>query len=105
MKKIISVSLCLAVLFPINSYAVLATTPDWAVPKNLHVYNDDGQTYVDHVQGECQQVRYRLDPNHKKYDAIVSILLAAQMANKKVILRYDHNSGCTQGRIVGVYIQ
>ncbi len=84
--------------------AALTNTPESAVPRNLHVYNDDGHTYVDHVSGECSTVRYRLEPSHKKYDAILSILLAAQTSKKRVTLRYDYSVGCTQGRIVGVYL-
>lgn len=76
-----------------------------AVPRNLHVYNTAGSTYVDHVKDSCSSHRYYISPSHVKYDAIVSILLSAQIAKKKVQLRYD---GCVnndaQGNVVGVYL-
>jgi hypothetical protein len=81
------------------------TTPA-AVPKNLHVYNQNGNTYVDHLPADCSSKRYYLSPNHKAYDQIVAILLSAQIAHKKVVLRYD---GCTnrgtQGKVIGVYLK
>lgn len=44
-----------------------------AVPSNLHIYNEYGDTYVDHAMHECASVRYRIDPNHVKYDATISL--------------------------------
>lgn len=77
-----------------------------AVPDNLHVYNQNGLTYVDHVAEHCSSKRYYIDPNHKAYDQIVAILLSAQVAGRKVVLRYD---GCvnrgTQGKVIGVYLK
>lgn len=49
--------------------------------------------------------RYTLSTTHLKYETLVSILLAAQMAERKVQLRFD---GCTtngQGQIIGVYLK
>ena len=76
-----------------------------AVPTNLHIYNQTGLTYVDHVAQHCSSKRYFIDPSHRAYDHIVSILISAQVAGRKVVLRYD---GCvnkgTQGKIIGVYL-
>lgn len=99
-----TLTLLVLIFYSLHVNAEVINTPEAAVPKNLHVYDDNGQTYVDHVSGECTQKRYRLDPTHPKYDAIVSILLAAKMSEKEVVLRYDYNATCTQGRIVGVYL-
>ena len=90
--------------FGTNAFAVPDVTTA-AVPKNLHVYDSTGKTYVDHVQGVCTTVRYHISPSHVKYDAIVSILLSAQMSNKKVVIRYNGcvNSG-SQGELIGVYL-
>lgn len=78
-----------------------------AVPKNLHVYNTAGSTYVDLVAANCSGYRYYLSQNHPKYDAIFSILLAAQTAGKKVQLRVDKciNGSNPQGNIIGVYLK
>jgi hypothetical protein len=76
-----------------------------AVPRNLHVYNTAGATYVDHVPADCSGYRYYIDPNHVKYDTIVAILLAAQASGTSVVLRFE---GCTpenQGKVKGVYWQ
>lgn len=77
-----------------------------AVPTNLHIYNKNGNTYVDHVAQHCSSGRYYIDPSHKAYDQIVAILLSAQVAGHKVVLRYD---GCanrgTQGKVIGVYLK
>ena len=94
-----------ALLFFTNAaYSAIATTPP-AVPSKLHVFNSLGDTYVDHVVDGCGSKRYYLSPDHKKYDAIVSILLSAQVSKKDVQLIYD---GCrnnnNQGIIVGVYL-
>ena len=72
---------------------------------NLHVYNEDGMTYVDHLPDYCDSQRFVLLPSHAKYDAILSILLAAQISKKAVRLRFDGclNNGL-QGKIVGVYL-
>ena len=77
-----------------------------AVPQNLHVYNQIGRTYVDHLKHSCTSKTYYINPDHKAYDQIVAILLSAQVAQRKVVLRYD---GCTnrgsQGNVIGVYLK
>jgi hypothetical protein len=75
-----------------------------AVPKNLHVYNAAGNTYVDTIAYDCSQVRYHLNPGHAKYDAIYSMLLAAQISGKKVQLRIDGCNTIAQGNIIGIYL-
>lgn len=78
-----------------------------AVPKNLHVYSTTGSTYVDHVSQGCSRSRYYLSPNHVKYDAIFSILLAAQLSERKVKLFFSDcvNGSNPQGNIVGVQLE
>ncbi|KDM92373.1 hypothetical protein EA58_06545 [Photobacterium galatheae] len=79
------------------------TTPT-AVPKNLHVYDLQGNTYVDLKAHGCSNTRYYLSPTHPKYDAITSILLTAQTASKPVIIRYEGCNPQNQGNIIGVYL-
>lgn len=95
-------------LLLIGSFNEVLATPvvtSAAVPSNLHFYNTAGNTYVDLLPHGCSGSRYFLDPAHVKYDTIVSILIAAQLANKKVVLRYDGCNSIPQGRIIGVYLQ
>ena len=90
----------------IAPFAFAVTLTPAAVPKNLHVYDQNGNTYVNHVVQHCTSKAYYIDPNHKAYDQLVAILLSAQIAQKKVVLRYD---GCTnrgtQGKVIGVYLK
>ncbi|ANQ59213.1 MULTISPECIES: hypothetical protein [Vibrio] len=76
------------------------------VPRNLHVYDFTGNTFVDLKAHGCSGSRYHLSPNHPKYDAIFSVLLAAQLAEKTVSVRYDGcvNGSNAQGSIIGVYL-
>lgn len=48
-----------------------------AVPSMLHIYNETGQAYVDHLDGYCNTERFTLLPTHEKYESILSILLTA----------------------------
>ncbi|NAW65759.1 hypothetical protein, partial [Photobacterium halotolerans] len=70
-----------------------------SIPKNLHVYDMNGNTFVDLVANGCSSARYYLTPNHPKYDAIVSILLTAQASNKPVIIRFENCTPQGQGNI------
>lgn len=103
MKKLMILFGTLLSTFPVLA-DILETPP--VVPRNLHVYDSRGETYVALVAQGCTGAGYYLDPNHPKYDAIFSILLSAQLANKEVVARYD---GCrnndTQGNIIGVYLK
>lgn len=112
MVKLVKMVLTFTIL--LLAYSNLIAEPKNTVsdiPENLHVYNSAGSTYVDlnddRINGGCSGRRYHLSPTHATYDAIVSILLTAQTAKKKVTLRYD---GCTahttpQGLIIGVYYE
>jgi hypothetical protein len=93
----------LLLLFVSGSAFATPEVLDPYVPKNLHVYDAHGNTYVDFISTSCPSPRYWLDPGHTKYNAIYSMLLAAQMAGKKVSIRFD---GClgSQGKIIGVYL-
>lgn len=79
-------------------------TPE-AIPKNLHVYAESGSTFVDHIATGCSGKRYYLPDAHKKYNTIVSILMAAQMGGKSVQLRFDGCNSEGQGIIVGAYLK
>jgi len=96
--------LLILLLTPFMALAEIRNTPP-SPPNNLHVYDTIGNTYVDQLLDTCGSRRYHLSPNHNKYDAIFSVLLAAQVSKKKVIIRYD---GCfnnnQQGEIIGVYL-
>lgn len=76
-----------------------------AVPQNLHVYNQDGNTYIDHLPHGCSSKRYYISPNLKAYDQIVAIFLSAQITQKKVVLRYDGCNRNAQGKVIGVYLK
>ncbi|HDM8223174.1 MULTISPECIES: hypothetical protein [Vibrio] len=103
MKNIlISIGLAFTSFYALSSAGVVSKV----VPKNLHVYNFAGNTYVDLKSHGCSGSRYYLSPSHPKYDAIFSVLLAAQLAQKTVSVRYDGciNGSNAQGNIVGVYL-
>jgi len=100
-KKILTI---LFFMFLGNTVLAVPLVTTAAVPKNLHVYDIGGNTYVDLVPHGCAQTRYYLAPDHVKYDAIVSLLMAAQIANKEVLLRYDGCDSNSMGKIVGVYL-
>ncbi|HIF6190229.1 TPA: hypothetical protein ACX3IO_005246 [Vibrio parahaemolyticus] len=76
------------------------------VPKKLHVWDFSGNTFVDLKASGCSGSRYHLSPNHPKYDAIFSVLLAAQLAQKTVTVRFDGcvNGSNPQGEIIGVFL-
>lgn len=102
MKKLIFLMLFVMCGFanadPVNTPA--------AVPQMLHVYDTAGHAYVDMPPHDCAGGRYHLHPSHAKYDAVFSVLLSAQVANKKVVVRFDGCSSHTSphGEIVGVYL-
>lgn len=106
MQKIsLNVLVTVALLIMENS-ALAATfgTPE-AVPKNLHIYNFSGSTFVDLVSHECSGARYYLPQDHAQYDKLFSMLMAAQIANEKITLRVDGCNSNNQGRIIGVYLK
>ena len=102
MKKLL-LALLMSLCFISVSQAQSMLTPA-AVPKNLHVYNKAGNTYVDTIATECSGVRYILEPTHAKYNAVFSLLLAAQMGGKKVSLKFSECNNIPQGIIEGVYL-
>jgi len=92
----------------VASTSVLSAAPDVtgpAVPQNLHVFDALGNTYVDHAPHGCSGKTFLISADHVKYNAIVSILLAAQISGKRVALRYDGCNTAPQGLVVGVYLQ
>ncbi|MEC4090660.1 hypothetical protein [Pseudoalteromonas rubra] len=89
------------------SSSTFAATTAPTVPKNLHIYSISGATYVDLVATGCSGSRYLLESNHPKYDAIFSLLMAAQLSDRKVQVIFDKcvNSPNNQGRIIGAYLK
>lgn len=104
-KLIVLVASMLFVLITPNANATGVTPP--TVPKNLHVYSTSGGTYVEATAHNCSRQTYYLSPDHKSYNQIFAILLSAQMANKKVQIKFDKcvNGSNPQGNIVGVYLK
>ncbi len=98
-------TLLMLVLLSVSVFSA-ENTPQ-RIPSNLHIYNTNGAAYVDMDAHGCSGYRYYLSPGHPKYDAIVSILLAAQMSGKEVILRFDGcvNGSNPQGNIIGVFLR
>ena len=96
----------LVALFTLSIFVNAMDYTNAMVPENLHVYNTAGAIYVDMHVDACTGKRYYLSSNNKNYESIYSMLLAAQISQRKVVLRYD---GCTnrgsQGKIVGVYLK
>ena len=106
MKKV-SLKLLVAVVLLVmgkSTFAATFGTPE-AVPKNLHIYNFSGSTFVDLVSHDCSGARYYLPQDHAQYDKLFSMLMAAQLANAKVTLRVDGCNSSNQGRIIGVYLK
>jgi hypothetical protein len=75
------------------------------IPNNFHIYSLNGNTYVDHLATGCSGKRYYLPTNHQRYETIVAVLLAAQMGQRNVQLRFDGCNSNNQGKIVGVYLK
>ena len=106
MKSILILSLLMIGL--VNSISVSAYELEGpGVPSVLRITDDNGNTYV--VMGAnnttCSATpssTYHIHPDHKKYDAILSILLAAKMSGVQVYLRYECVPGTSQGRVIGV---
>lgn len=83
----------------------LAENTNESVPYNFHVYSLDGNTYVDHLATGCSGKRYYLPTSHERYETIVAVLLAAQMGQRDVQLRFDGCNSNSQGKIIGVYLK
>lgn len=76
-----------------------------AVPQNLHIFNESGNAYVVLAESGCSGSTYYIPADHPKYNAIISILMAAQLSNKEVVARFDGCNSNGQGRLVGVYLK
>lgn len=102
MKYIISILFFLVVG---QTNAALVTPAK--VPSNLHIYSETGAVYVVMQSSGCSGTTYRLSPTHIRFDAILSILLAAQLADKPVVIRFNDcvNGSNPQGNIIGVYLK
>ncbi len=100
MKKIILSVLSLAA-------PLLYAEPDLtasAIPTNLHIFNTSGHAYVDMPEKGCSNTRYILYTSHPRFSEIYSMILAAQMANKKIEIRFDGCNDNGQGEIIGAYL-
>lgn len=106
MKKILTLTLLMIGL--ISSISVSAYEVEGpGVPSFLRITDENGNTYV--VMGATNTTcsatpssTYHIQPDHKKYDAILSILLAAKLSGVQVYLRYECVQGTSQGKIIGV---
>lgn len=78
---------------------------DATVPSNFHVFNESGNAYVVLKEKGCSGATYYIPANHPKYDTIVSVIIAAQLSNRKVVARFDGCNSNSQGRLVGVYLK
>ena len=88
----------------LSTVAAPTVTPE-VVPQNIHVYSEGGATFVDLVASGCSGYRFYIPLNHPKYDTIMSILIAAQLSNRKVQGRFDGCSSNNQGKLIGVYLK
>ena len=104
MKKFSLLIIVIASFITLDVRAGIEHTP-YAVPGNLHIYDNGGNTFVDLIAHGCSAHRYYISPSHPKYNAIISIILSAQMAGRKVSFRFDDCNSQSQGLIIGVYIQ
>lgn len=94
----------LGLLIATPSHAAPELTPK-AVPYDLHVYNETGNTFVRLLPSGCSGKTYYIPFDHSKYDTIMAMLLAAQLSGREVQGRFDGCNSNGQGRIVGVYIK
>lgn len=96
--------LVFSMFFHFSAIAAPERTPS-SVPGELHIYNEAGSTYVDLVPTGCSGKRYYIPPSHQKYDGMISILLAAQLAGREVQGRFDGCNQINQGKLIGVYLK
>ena len=103
MKNILTLSFLFFGLLSSISASALSAGP--AIPKYLDIADDYGRTYVVMGNSECgaqSSTKYLLHPDHKKYNAIFSLLLAAQMSGSQVSLRYECSGNTAQANVIGV---
>ena len=87
-----------------TSHAAVEITPA-EVPNNLQIYNEGGNAYVDMTAYACSDGRYQIPASHLKYEAIFSLILAAQISGTSIRLRFDGCNANNQGIVVGVYLK
>ena len=85
------------------TYANPEFTPE-SVPKNLHIYSETGNAFVRLTAHGCAWGTYIIDNDHIEFDAIFSLILAAQISQKPIKLRFDGCNANNQGIVVGVYL-
>lgn len=88
----------------VSSFTFAQSITPWGVPQDLQLYSSSS-TYVTVVPAGCSGGQYRLSTSLSNYDAVLSVILAAQLADRRIRVRY---SGCTsngQGEIIGVYLE
>ena len=87
-----------------SSFAAAEITPE-AVPQNLHIYSESGSAFVTLVAHECSGTKYIISNDHVRYEAIFSLILAAQISGKPIKLRFDGCNANNQGIVVGAYLK
>ena len=91
----------------ISTSALAIETTDPAVPGVVYIYSKSGAAYVAlPAKGCSDRGVYQLEPNHPKYDAIFSLLMAAKISDREVRVRFDdclHGSN-PRGRIIGAFL-
>lgn len=105
MKTKLSKSLLLALLLAFSNMSLAAplNTPA-VIPRNLHVYDSAGDSYVDLASYDCSAYRYYINPNIPAYKTIMSILLTAEVTQRPVVIKFDGCNSSNQGIVVGVYL-
>ena len=86
------------------TYAAPEITPE-AIPQNLHIYSESGSAFVTVTGHGCSGSQYIIPNNHVRYEAIFSLILAAQVSGKPIRLRFDGCSANNQGIVVGAYLK
>ena len=85
------------------TYATPEITPE-AIPEDLHIYSGSGDAFVRLTAHECSGVKYIIPNNHAEFNAIFSLIMAAQLSAKPIKLRFDGCNANNQGIVVGVYL-
>lgn len=94
--------------FFMSSIAYASDHTDISVPTNLHIYSSSGDAFVKMPSQGCSTGGvYQLSHGHVRYEAIFSLLLAAQISGSKVRIHFDGcvNGSNPRGNIIGVYLK
>ena len=75
-----------------------------AIPEELHIYSGSGDAFVRLTPHGCSGIKYIIPNTHTEFDAIFSLILAAQLSEKQIKLRFDGCNANNQGIVVGAYL-